>query len=201
MTNCEASAELAVVIITKVEFHYPPFHIHHPFDALFNTISKLNTVPRHTNKNDNTAHIGSNNYELISTTMYIQDDLDLGAINKELLLYNLSLFNWSPLHTSSDTDDACAIFYRIFCSQFNLCARSRPPARMSANFPRWYSKNLIKKIKNKGNIWKRYKKGKRLDWLDRFVRLRKKIKLCVEADYARHLKNIEMNITNNPSDF
>ena len=71
-----------------------------------------------------------------------------------------------------------------------------------SRFPRWYSTNLVRKIKEKNKIHRLIsKKHANPQMHSYFNELRKSIKLQTNVEYKLHKKNLENNINHDPKSF
>nr|CAH7746869.1 unnamed protein product [Callosobruchus chinensis] len=68
-------------------------------------------------------------------------------------------------------------------------------------YPKWYTSEIIKNIKTKANMFKKYKRTKRLDFLQENRRLKSLIKAEISSAYKAYIQNTQMLINNDPKHF
>jgi hypothetical protein len=96
--------------------------------------------------------------------------LILGQLRNELLL-----IDWSFLESYEDVDLACHGFYNKLFELFDLIVPKKRKSRH--NYPPWLSYELIKKIKLKHRILKKFRVSGKLCDLEKYRMLRRDIKI------------------------
>ncbi|KAJ8956142.1 hypothetical protein NQ317_014055 [Molorchus minor] len=113
------------------------------------------------------------------------------------LLYDcLSKTDWLFLTDISDVNVACAAFYSKLTQIFDQYIPKTVPKK--PKYPFWYTNNIVRNIKKKAILRKKYKQTKNNDIYDEFKRLRETIKLEIKQSYDNYLLGIQENIRNNP---
>lgn len=113
----------------------------------------------------------------------------------------LQTINWEELLSSEAVDDAVDIFYEKINECFNQFV---PLSRYSSgqkNFPNWYSTALIKIIREKNKIHKRWKKTKNPRDYDEFSLLRSRQKRVQSKCFSDFSRNAEEYIKHSPKYF
>lgn len=99
----------------------------------------------------------------------------------------------------SDVNEACDKFY----ANLNSVLLENVPRTTPRNtsYPPWFSKSIIKDIKEKSRLWWLIKDKGELNHLDHFRVLRSKIKRDITVAHKCYLENLEFQIKANPTSF
>jgi hypothetical protein len=107
--------------------------------------------------------------------------------------------DWSFLHAVNDVNVTVGLFdeklYDMF-RQFVPLNRAN-----SSHYPVWYTTDIIRKLKHKFKVFKRYKKTKSRSTLIEFRTLRRDLKISINAAYHEYISTVEQQLTHDPRCF
>lgn len=120
-----------------------------------------------------------------------------------LLLYTLvSEVNWKDVLETRDIERAVDLFYRTLYDIFNVCipkkTRFNKPVR---RYPIWFTADLIRDIKVKAAIHRKWKATKDRTVYAEFSKLRAEIKTRVSAAYDVYISRIQSKLKSDPRAF
>nr|CAH7766805.1 unnamed protein product [Callosobruchus chinensis] len=122
-----------------------------------------------------------------------------------MLLYQLMKFHsWSDLYNCEKVDDCLDLFYDKMYSILDLAI---PKYTVNKNpqkpkYPRWYSLDLVRKMRYKNYLHKLIVKIKANPLQKNLYKeLRKEIKLQIKNEHKLYKLNIEANINHDPNSF
>lgn len=120
---------------------------------------------------------------------------DYSIVNKEL-----GLIDWvKEISTIEDIDSALAKFYDVLRSVIDMTIPLSIPRNL--NFPSWFSRNLIRLIKEKDKIRKKYKiYNNPRDQLELKL-ANKRVKLLIKSCYNEYITNVEISLKKSPKNF
>lgn len=114
----------------------------------------------------------------------------------------LQTINWEELLSSEAVDDAVDIFYEKINECFNQFVPLSSYSSGQKSFPNWYSRALIKIIREKNKIHKRWwKKTKNPRDYDEFSLLRSRQKRVQSKCFSDFSRNAEEYIKHSPKYF
>nr|CAI5844474.1 unnamed protein product [Callosobruchus analis] len=115
-------------------------------------------------------------------------------------LYNaLTYIDWSFLDVVSDVNRMCDLYYKKLYSVLDLYVPKYKT--YSRKYPLWYNSDIIRNIKVKDKIHRKYLRDKRLEDYNEFSRLRRIIKQQISLAYNSYLQKIESDMIANPKQF
>nr|CAH7740895.1 unnamed protein product [Callosobruchus chinensis] len=116
------------------------------------------------------------------------------------LLYDALIFvDWSFLDCIGDVNEALEAFYSCIHNIFDLYI---PKYRVfSHKYTPWFTSDIIKLVKCKAKVWKKFKKYGSESALDEFKSLRSNIKIKISHAYTEYLMRVQTSITQNPQYF
>jgi hypothetical protein len=107
--------------------------------------------------------------------------------------------DWSFLHAVNDVNVAVGLFYKKLYDMFRQFV---PLNRAnSLHYPVWYTTDIIRKLKHKFKVFKRYKKTKSRSTLIEFRNLRRDLKTSINAAYHEYISTVEQQLTHDPRCF
>jgi hypothetical protein len=107
--------------------------------------------------------------------------------------------DWSFLHAVNDVNVAVGLFYEKLYDMFRQFV---PLNRAnSSHYPVWYTTDIIRKLKHKFKVFKRYKKTKSRSTLIEFRTLRRDLKISINAAYHEYISTVEQQLTHDPRCF
>jgi hypothetical protein len=105
----------------------------------------------------------------------------------------------SFLHAVNDVNVAVGLFYEKLYDMFRQFV---PLNRAnSSHYPVWYTTDIIRKLKHKFQVFKRYKKTKSRSTLIEFRTLRCDLKISINAAYHEYISTVEQQLTHDPRCF
>ena len=153
LANKECEVERAVDILLDEDTHHPSIVI------LYNIRTKQ-----------------KNNKIIIKPTNYY----NFKKANFPLLYQNLFEIDWSFLSNINEVELATQQFYDKLDTVFSECVpKSIPP---SHTYPPWFNGELIKNIKRKHKLWRKYKNNNNINILNEYKELRRSTK-TEDKDY------------------
>jgi hypothetical protein len=117
----------------------------------------------------------------------------------EMVRNELLLIDWSFLESYEDVDLACHGFYNKLFELFDLIVPKKRKRRH--NYPLWFSYELIKKIKLKHRILKKFRVSGKLCDLEKYRMLRRDIKGDIKRQYDQYVAKAEADIKRDPNKF
>ena len=99
----------------------------------------------------------------------------------------------------NDVNLICDKFYSLVYESLDMFVPKTVKRRR--NYPPWYNSDIIKLIKKKFSVWKKYKRNKNARDLEEFRRLRARVKTDIGNAYKNYCRDVENQIVNNPSNF
>lgn len=118
------------------------------------------------------------------------------------LLYNSILgINWTFIEDISNVDLACDEFYNTINEIFGKCIPVKTNCKRKLNYPPWFNKTIISNIHKKMHYHKKYKRTKRLIYLELFKNTRTMLKKQISDSYKHYIFETENNINHNPNQF
>jgi hypothetical protein len=127
------------------------------------------------------------------------DNFNVRAIDMEMVRNELLLIDWSFLESYEDVDFACHGFYNKLFELFDLIVPKKRKSRH--NYPPWFSYELIKKIKLKHRIFKKFRVSGKLCDLEKYRMLRRDIKGDIKRQYDQYVAKAEADIKRDPNKF
>jgi hypothetical protein len=107
--------------------------------------------------------------------------------------------DWSFLHAVNDVNVAVGLFYEKLYDMFRQFV---PLNRAnSSHYPVWYTTDIIRKLKHKFKVFKKYKKTKSRSTLIEFRTLRRDLKISINAAYHEYISTVEQQLTHDPRCF
>jgi hypothetical protein len=107
--------------------------------------------------------------------------------------------DWSFLHAVNDVNVAVGLVYKKLYDMFRQFV---PLNRAnSSHYPVWYTTDIIRKLKHKFKVFKRYKKNKSRSTLIEFRTLRRDLKISINAAYHEYISTVEQQLTHDPRCF
>jgi hypothetical protein len=99
----------------------------------------------------------------------------------------------------NDVNVAVGLFYEKLYDMFRQFV---PLNRAnSLHYPVWYTSDIIRKLKHKFKVFKRYKKTKSRSALNEFRNLRRDLKSSINATYYEYISTVEQQLTHDPRCF
>ncbi|XP_063827890.1 uncharacterized protein LOC135077285 [Ostrinia nubilalis] len=115
----------------------------------------------------------------------------------------LAAMDWSDLFGVDDADSAVELFYTKLYDSINCFVPSKIKSTCNKRYiyPKWYTADIIRDIKNKYFHLKRYRtEGKEFNKeLFKFYRWR--VKILIDNAHKQNLKELQKNIINDPGKF
>ncbi|KAJ0183926.1 hypothetical protein K1T71_000349 [Dendrolimus kikuchii] len=111
------------------------------------------------------------------------------------LLYSLiSSVDWTPLYSIKDPAEALLFFYNTFYSLLDDCVprKKRTCVNSRYSYPEWYTRDVIRNIRQKARFHKQYKLTKSQNDCAAFAQCRTRVKVMIATAYDRYKQRIEM---------
>lgn len=119
-------------------------------------------------------------------------DYDFNSCNYEDLIYKLACVDWNHRLSHSDINDNLLCFYDILGTIMNNYIKKKTLRK--SRYPVWYSKTLIRLIREKDRLHKKWKNySNAVDYIS-FSCLRKRVKLTIDIDYRSYIDDIERRL-------
>lgn len=156
---------------------------HHPALVIGCSIAKSYNHNKVGNKNTQSYNFRKANFPLLYETILHSD--------------------WSLLNNFDDVNAACCKFYEMFYEILD----SNVPKFVSYNnnnnnkYPPWFNGSIIRNIKLKFGLWKRYKKTGSEIVYNQFKEIRSSTKKEIDIAHKNYLRNIEYNIKTDVKSF
>lgn len=119
------------------------------------------------------------------------------------LLYSLMAnVDWSPMYALG-WEGSLSFFYDTMNSIVDRCApkKTRSKANLRYVYPEWYTGGIIRDLKLKSILHKRYKKsGSRSDY-EEFARCRARVKSSIQIAEEQYCHRVQSNLLENPKSF
>ncbi|KAG6457452.1 hypothetical protein O3G_MSEX010311, partial [Manduca sexta] len=120
--------------------------------------------------------------------------------NYDSICTGLDAIDWNSELYNKPFEDAVSFMYSSLCELRNLYIPLKTVIP-STKYPIWYSKPLIKILKEKYKFHRKYKNYHNKSDYDSFLILRDRAKLVEAECYTSYIDNIENNIKTNPRAF
>lgn len=121
--------------------------------------------------------------------------------NFPLLYQLLSQTNWNFLLNSTDVSLAVSLFYDHLYNIFDQSVPRFKHINTKVTYPCWYTREIIKELKKKEQLHRRYKISKsHLDY-NAFSSLRRITKIKIDMAYRTYIHETESALKNNPRQF
>lgn len=119
--------------------------------------------------------------------------------NFPALYYEITTTDWSYLLTISDVNAAVQMFNKRL---FDLIDAYVPLYKQySHRYPKWYTSEIIKNIKTKAKLHKKFKKTKNPNIYQEFSRLRATVKSQIKEAYKSYTECVEQLVQNDSRSF
>lgn len=119
-----------------------------------------------------------------------------------IALYNeLQIFDWGPVLSVEDADEACSSFYDHLYSVLDRYVPKYRSKRGSRRFPHWFSRELIDMIQLKERYYGRYASSGDEYFLTMFKDARAKVKALIRNERNAHLSHINERFKTDPQEF
>lgn len=119
--------------------------------------------------------------------------------DNENVYKKLAEIDWSFLYVVSDIDLAVSYFYN---SIYNVLDQMVPKTKPRVKkYPKWYTPEILKKLKLKEKLWKKYKKTSLLSDYENFSSTRSAVKKDIKRAYSLYNIDKEAQIKNEPNSF
>lgn len=171
LSNTNLQISASLHPLSKIDNHHPPLDIH----LCLNHLKFLNLNP-------------------LTKLNYYRADF-------EGIIYTLSSINWKTelVDCNTNVNKSVCRFYRILNAAIIKYIPHYP--NKTRKFPTWFSKPLIKAIKEKNKFHKKWKLYNNLQDYTAFSCLRKRVKFLFKTSYDTHVEYIENNISSDPKKF
>lgn len=176
-------SNMSVESVTECDYPLVPQDPNHP--VLYTLINLENCL-------NNTKNVIETSYRY-----------DYANGDYHLLYYLLNSANWSVCYLSKNVDDCLNSFYKILIHCIN---QAIPLKQTKSNnkhrFPKYFSIDLIRKIRRKNRLHKQVQSGKGSTAIsNEYKNLRDSIRRQTRYEYTLYQHNLESNININPKSF
>ncbi|CAG4961896.1 unnamed protein product [Colias eurytheme] len=118
------------------------------------------------------------------------------------LYSKLAEVDWSALYATKDVDEIISYFYTVINNIFEECVPRRKHRSATArSYPSWYTNSIIKDLKLKASLHKRYKESKKDSDYQEFSCCRSRIKKSIDTAYKNYLIKIQNQFGHDPKSF
>lgn len=109
---------------------------------------------------------------------------------------------WDRVLSAQDVDEAVAIFYDILYDIFNKCFPKKERTKNNLDcYPVWFTAQLIRDIRLKSVLHRKWKATGDANVYLEFSRLRAKVKLQLRQVYRDYIDRVTVNVKQNPKAF
>lgn len=108
--------------------------------------------------------------------------------------------DWAGLDEHSDVNVLCDNFYSILNTIFDRSV-PRNTNNKKSKFPVWYSQDIIKKLKYKYNLRKKWKRSGNIVHLTKFRAVRSQTDTMIKEAYTQYIQKIQRSIGSDPGAF
>ena len=129
---------------------------------------------------------------------YVFKNADFDSLNKDLSLLPLSA-GVEEISTPEDLNEAWKQWSDLVFAAIDTHISKAP--RRGANKPPWINKELAKAINKKKTLWRRIRKSKNAQMLEKFRKLRQSIKNWIRHERKAYLREIANEAFTNPKRF
>lgn len=130
-----------------------------------------------------------------SFTKFLYSKGDYISINKEILQ-----IDWASEFSTRSLKESVDYFYEIISSLTNKYIPS-VKGKNNILYPKWYSRALVKVIKEKDKFHRKYKIYGNINDFETFKLLRDRVKRLEKSCYNMYITSVEKSISNNPKHF
>lgn len=119
--------------------------------------------------------------------------------NFPLLYDHILKTDWADLYVTNNVDAACDVFYNILYHAVDMYVpRSKIHSRI---YPIWFTSDIIKGVKRKYRLFKKFKKSKSQIHRDQYNQLRADLKRKIDTAHGIYMAKAENSISDDPSTF
>lgn len=123
------------------------------------------------------------------------------SCNLENLYVAVCNIDWSTVLNSHNVNSACNEFYDILFNVIDACVPKSLSTSKACDYPVWFTRSIIDKIKIKNKHWNTYRKTKSLFHLDRVKSLRRDIRKEARTEYLLFIDRTERSLKHDPKKF
>ena len=121
--------------------------------------------------------------------------------NLEGLYLSLAGTDWLPVLDAADPTLACEKFNEIIFTNISQYVPISKSFGQRENYPVWYTRSVINKIKTKNRHWDIYRKTKSVYHLDKVKKLRCEIRKDIRYTYYEFIRKSETSLQSHPKKF
>ena len=136
-----------------------------------------------------------------NTTNKVTETYNFRKANYFLLYESILNCDWSFLNNLDDANIACDMFYKALKEIFDFSIPKYIPRTNNKKYPPWFNGLIIKNIKTKFSLWKKYKRTGSLAIYNQFKDIRNRVNKDIDYAYKNYIRNIELNLKNDPKSF
>lgn len=109
--------------------------------------------------------------------------------------------DWSFLYTLDNVNTAVSALYDKLYELFDVCIPLYKVNKSNGKYPSWYTYDIIRDIKEKSRLHKKWKSTRSLAVYDEYKRKRSLIKGKIRISYRTFIDKSEQSLTGNPKNF
>lgn len=132
----------------------------------------------------------------------MQKDWNFAKGDFELLYALFSEVCWHDVLQSQDVEVAVDILYSTIYRIFDICIPKKVrPKVPSRRYPVWFDAELIKALKTKAVLHKKWKASKNMDIYKEFSKLRTHVKERISSAYDSYIVRVQSKVKSDPRSF
>ena len=158
-------------ILTNISDHHTPYCLRIPFDSPAEALCSDMKIFDYCNAD----YVGLNNF--------------------------YSNVNWNEILCSGNIDDVIDKFYEVLYIGMNKFIPTKKLYAGPNRFPRWFSMDLIRLVREKREAHDKYRRSASIDDYNLFKSIRSSCKRLNEELYDRYIRKVEESISTNPNYF
>nr|CAI5839234.1 unnamed protein product [Callosobruchus analis] len=120
--------------------------------------------------------------------------------NFQLLYEMIMNVNWANLESMTNVELACELLYSEIYKILDYCV-PKVKRIYTHKYPPWYSRHLIKILKQRSVAFRRFKQTGNIRYQVEFQKLRSELKTQASAAYRHYIQSLESDISKNSSTF
>ncbi|KAF9801953.1 hypothetical protein SFRURICE_016203 [Spodoptera frugiperda] len=119
------------------------------------------------------------------------------------LYYSIGRINWKDIYSLQVPEEALDFYYSKMNEVFDDCVpiKKHYIRNNRYNYPVWYTADIIRDIKTKYILHKKYKASKTSSDYEQFSRYRAKVKMETELAHNRYRDRVQNHLANDPKAF
>ncbi|CAH2239452.1 jg24388, partial [Pararge aegeria aegeria] len=111
--------------------------------------------------------------------------------------------DWTPVYAALQLEESLKLFYEILTSTIDdwVPRKKRSPVAPGYNYPEWYTVEIIRNIKLKANLHRRYKASNSRADYDAFSQCRTRVKMMIKIAHEHYRRRVQDQLLKDPLSF